>query len=147
MHRRRSTEVNQTLHDVWPSPALVHYIYILEFLFPNGIQVQNSLYIQLLRSATLAALLHGTRAVGDSQTAAWYTDGITELSLLVIFNRWRYLYSEGGHHVGRICKRGAKSLALTVCHFPSFSDALRWMSSKYSGNYFSRRDAESAVKQ
>jgi len=26
LHRRRSTDVNQTLHDVWPSPGLVHYI-------------------------------------------------------------------------------------------------------------------------
>jgi len=25
-HRRRSTQVNKTLQDVWPSPALVHYI-------------------------------------------------------------------------------------------------------------------------
>jgi len=28
LQRRRSTEANQTLHGVWPSPALVHYIYI-----------------------------------------------------------------------------------------------------------------------
>jgi len=28
LHRRRSTDVNQTLHDVWPSPGLVQYIYI-----------------------------------------------------------------------------------------------------------------------
>jgi len=28
LHRRRSTEVTQTLHDVWPSPELVHYIYM-----------------------------------------------------------------------------------------------------------------------
>ena len=28
LQRRRSTEANQTLHDVWPSPRLVHYIYI-----------------------------------------------------------------------------------------------------------------------
>ena len=30
LHRRRETEVNQTLHDVWPSPELVvvHCIYI-----------------------------------------------------------------------------------------------------------------------
>ena len=28
LHRLRSTEVNQTLHDVWLSSALVHYIYI-----------------------------------------------------------------------------------------------------------------------
>ena len=27
LQRRRSTEVNQTLHYVWPSPGLVHYIY------------------------------------------------------------------------------------------------------------------------
>jgi len=27
LHRRRSTKVNQTLHDMWPSPELVHYIY------------------------------------------------------------------------------------------------------------------------
>jgi len=25
LQRRRSTEVNQTLHDDWPSPGLVHY--------------------------------------------------------------------------------------------------------------------------
>ena len=30
LHRRRSTEVSQTLHYVWPSPGLVrlHYVYI-----------------------------------------------------------------------------------------------------------------------
>jgi len=32
---RRATEVNQTLHDVWPSPRLVHYIYILVALAPS----------------------------------------------------------------------------------------------------------------
>jgi len=26
LHRRRSTEVNQALHDVWPSSRLVHYV-------------------------------------------------------------------------------------------------------------------------
>jgi len=34
LHRRRWTEVNQTLHDVWPSPGLVHYIYIFGALSP-----------------------------------------------------------------------------------------------------------------
>jgi len=28
LHRRRSTEVNKTLQDVWPSPGLIHYVYI-----------------------------------------------------------------------------------------------------------------------
>jgi len=27
LQRRRSLEANQTLHDVWPSPALVHYVF------------------------------------------------------------------------------------------------------------------------
>ena len=43
-------------------------------------------------------------SVGVSQTlrrGRW--NGITELSLLVIFNRGRHLYSEGGHHVGHRC--------------------------------------------
>jgi len=29
LQRRRSTDVNQTLHDVWSSLGLLHYIYIL----------------------------------------------------------------------------------------------------------------------
>jgi len=28
LQRRRLPEANQTLHDLWPSPVLVHYIYI-----------------------------------------------------------------------------------------------------------------------
>jgi len=34
LHRRRTTEANETLHDVWPSPGLVHYIYILGAVAP-----------------------------------------------------------------------------------------------------------------
>jgi len=52
-------------------------------------------------SSILAALLHGSQAVGISQTLRCGTkNGITELLLLVIFNRGRHLYSDGGHHVG-----------------------------------------------
>ena len=39
-------------------------------------EVQNSLFVHVLRSPTLAALLHGTGAVGVSQTAAWYIQGM-----------------------------------------------------------------------
>jgi len=53
LQRRRSTEANQTLHNVWPLPGLVHYIYIFggccsvtEFC-----HVQNSLcFLQVLRA-------------------------------------------------------------------------------------------------
>jgi len=55
--------------------------------------VENSLCVQVLRSPILAALLHGTRAVGVSQTLRHGTqNGITELSLLVIFDTGRHLY-------------------------------------------------------
>ena len=38
LHRRCSTEVNQTFHDAWPSPGLVHYVYTFWGLLPpNGI--------------------------------------------------------------------------------------------------------------
>jgi len=34
VQQRCSTEANQTLHDVWPSPGLVHYIYTFRGSFP-----------------------------------------------------------------------------------------------------------------
>ena len=71
LQRRRLTEANQTLHDVWPSLGLVDYLYIFGGCWPvtEFCQVQNSLCVLLvLHSPMLAALLHGTRAVGASQT-------------------------------------------------------------------------------
>jgi len=72
LQRRRLTEANQTLHDVWRFPRLVHYIYIFGGSCPvtEFCKVQNSLCVQVLRSPVLAALLHGTRVVGVSQTTA-----------------------------------------------------------------------------
>jgi len=54
---------------------------IMGALAPDGIlTVQNSLYVQVLRSTILAALLHGTPAAGVSQTLRRGTsNGITEL--------------------------------------------------------------------
>ena len=65
LHRHYLTDVNQTLHDVWTSPGLVHYIYIFGGSCPltEFYQVQNSLCVQVLRSPILAALLQGTRIV------------------------------------------------------------------------------------
>jgi len=83
LQRRRSAEANQTLHDVWPSPGLVHYVYIFGgfCLLMAFCHVQNSLYVQVLLSPILAALLHGTPAAGVSQNLRRGTrNGITELS-------------------------------------------------------------------
>ena len=83
LHRCHSTDIKNTLQDVWPSFGLVHYVYIhftgscplTEFF-----QLQNSLWVQVLHSPMLAALLHGTRAVAVSQTL-WHgtRNGIMEL--------------------------------------------------------------------
>jgi len=68
LHQRCSTEVNQTLHDVWPSPELLHYVYILGALSPNGILPDAKFTLRpSLAYLILAALLHGTRAVGVHQ--------------------------------------------------------------------------------
>ena len=72
LQRRRSTEANQTLHDVWQSPGLVglHYIYTFSgvLALTEFCSVQNSLCVQVLRSPILAPLLHCTRIVGVRQT-------------------------------------------------------------------------------
>jgi len=49
LQRRRSTEVNQTLHYVWPSPSLVHYIYTFGIfcLLTEFCHVPNSLSVHL----------------------------------------------------------------------------------------------------
>jgi len=96
---RHSLEANQTLHNVWPSPGLVHYIYILRRLLPpDGILpganftlcpslafsyigvLKRDVKLQLTNSPILAALLHGTWPVGVSQTLWRGTrNGVTEL--------------------------------------------------------------------
>jgi len=87
LQRRRSPEANQTLDDVWPSPGLLHYLYIFDGCCRP---VKNSLYVLVLRSRMLAALLIGTPAADVSQTVRHGTrNGITELS------PWRRPYSAG----------------------------------------------------
>ena len=68
--RRRSMEANQTLHDVWPSPGLVHYIYIFRESCPvtEFCQVRNSLCIPSLVLCCWQRYCNGTRVVGISQT-------------------------------------------------------------------------------
>jgi len=58
------------LQDVWPSPGLVHYVYIFRgsCSLTEVCLVQNLLYVQVLHSSIFAALLQGTPAAGISQT-------------------------------------------------------------------------------
>ena len=101
LHQRRSTEVNQTLHGVWRSPGLVHYIYI----FGGSCPVTDFCQVQTRFASKSCFLLCWQRyctaleqwASAKLCGVVW---GMELLSLLVIFNRRRHLYSEGGHHVG-----------------------------------------------
>jgi len=52
-------------------------------------QVQNSLCVQVLHYPILAALLHGTRAVGVNQTVAWYLHATGRPSRLTLGGRYR----------------------------------------------------------
>jgi len=45
LHQRRAMEVNQTLHNVWLSPGLVHYIHFWELLPPNGIASKSCIIL------------------------------------------------------------------------------------------------------
>jgi len=95
LHRRRSTEANQTLHDVWPSPGLVHDIYIFggSCLVTEFCHVQNSLCVQVLRSPILAALLHGTRVVGVRQALRRWAEGATYIRQRAgRLSRWAYAH-------------------------------------------------------
>jgi len=94
LQRRRSMEVHQTLCDVWPSAGLVYCINIFVRSCPltefcqAQIHVASKSCVLLFWQCCCHTLRHGTR------------NGIVELLLLIIFNRGRHLYSEGGHHVG-----------------------------------------------
>ena len=73
------------MHDVWSSSGLVHYICIYIFGGSRPLTefcpAQNLLYVQVLCSPILSALLRGTRAAGISQILWRGTrNGITELS-------------------------------------------------------------------
>jgi len=91
--RRRSTEVNQTMHDVWPSPGLVHYIYIFRGSCPvtEFCHVQNSLCLQLLLSPIYCQ--HYCTALEQSASAK--VCGIVQGMELQNFCRGHHLYSTG----------------------------------------------------
>ena len=63
-------EVNQTLHDVCPSPGLLRYTYIFGGSCPltEFCQTQNRVCIQVLRSPIAVTLVHGSWPVGISKT-------------------------------------------------------------------------------
>jgi len=97
VQRRRSTEANQTLHDVWPSPGLLHYMHFRELLPRYGIlpgakcTLMPSVAFSYIGSVTARHSSSGRQP----NVAAWYKE-------------WNYgTFADdatyirlGGHHVG-----------------------------------------------
>jgi len=95
LQRRRSPKVNQTLHDLWPSPGLVRYIYTFGGFCPTEfgtckITLRPSLAFSYIGSVTARHSSSGRQP----HFAAWYKE-------------WNYgTFAEGatcirlgGHHV------------------------------------------------
>jgi len=88
LQRCLSTEVNQILHDVSPSPGLVHYKYI--FGGSGPLTEFCSVQFQVLRSPILAALMHDTSAAGSAKLC-----GVVQGMELQKSRRGCHLYSAG----------------------------------------------------
>jgi len=103
LYRRRTTEIIKSLHDVRPSPGLVHYMYTFSrAIDPNGFLPDAKFTLRPSLAFYFGSVTAGHSSCGRQPNfATWYTRNcMTELSLLVIFNRGRHLYSKGSHHVG-----------------------------------------------
>jgi len=88
LHWRLWTEVNQTLHDVWPSPWLVHYIYLFRAVAPNRILPGAKFALCLsLAFSYICSITVRTWVVGDSQTLQCSAEGAA------------YIW-QGGHRIG-----------------------------------------------
>jgi len=92
LHRRRSTEVNQTLHDVWPSPELVHYVYIFWAVAPW----QNISRCKICFSSKSCIILYWQRycMVFEQWTSAKLC-GMVQGMQLRNFWRGRHIYLAG----------------------------------------------------
>ena len=78
LQRRRSTEVHQTLHDVWPSAGLVYNIYVFGTvaLPPNGILpgAKFTLRLSLAFSCFDSVTARHWSSGRQPNFAAWYKE-------------------------------------------------------------------------
>ena len=104
--RRCSLEANHTSHDVWPYPAPLHYIYIFGVSCPltEFCPLQNSLYVQVLRSLILAPL----------QLTAWHSSSGRQPNFAAL-NRGRQLYSAARPSGWALAHISSLILFCTVC--------------------------------
>jgi len=92
LQRRRSKEANQTLHDLWSSPELVHYIYIFGgFCFAPW---QNFATSKIHFASKSCVLVYWHRyCTAFQQRASAKLCGVVQGMELRKFGRRRHLYS------------------------------------------------------
>jgi len=97
LHQRRSPMANQILHDAWPSPGLVHNIYISGALVPwrNFARCNFTLHPSIALSYIGSVTARHSSSRRQPNFAAWSRNGITELSQTA-----PPIISLGGHHDG-----------------------------------------------
>jgi len=93
LQRHRSPETNQTLHDVWPSPGLVRYVYIFGGSFPPW---WNFSRCKIHFTSKSSVLLYWQRyCTALQQRASAKLCGVVQGMELRNFRRRRHLYSAG----------------------------------------------------
>jgi len=92
LHRCRLPEANQTLHDVWPSPSLVHYVYILGTLVPKGIFASCKVHFAFKCCALLYWQRYCTALEQWALAKLW---SVVQGMELLNFRRGRHLYLAG----------------------------------------------------
>ena len=97
LQRRRSPKANHTLHDVWPSPGMVHYIYIFGGSCPQTefCPVQNSLYFR----PKFAYIGSVTARHSSSGRQPNFVASYKERNYGTLAEGTTYI-RQGGHHVG-----------------------------------------------
>ena len=100
LQRRCSLDANQTLHDVWPAPGLVHYVYIFWGLLPPDRTLPGA-KLTLRPSFTFAY-----RPIGN--VTARHSSSGRQPNFAASYKEWNCgTFAEGathirqgGHHVG-----------------------------------------------
>jgi len=74
LQRCRSPQANQTLHDVWPSPWLLHYIYIFRDSCPWRNFARSKIHFTCMSCILLHWQCYCTALRVAANFAAWYKE-------------------------------------------------------------------------
>jgi len=102
LQRRRSPEANQTLRDLWSSPELVHYVYILGAFAPPPLRNFATCKIHFAPKSSVLLYWH------FGSVTAWHSSSGPQPNFAVWYKEWNYgTFSDGatyirpgGHQVG-----------------------------------------------